>query len=128
MFNDEISQILEALLTKSEAGQVKWLAAAEAGMDEAAETDDFVVLMPNSSINVFRTTHGLPRVNFLDSQGNLSLFVNANDGVRAIELIEGLIESAKRQVFRIDETLEDIKKAVSSDGVIGDTKPRRFSS
>lgn len=131
MFEPEVREILNELLTKSEAGQVKWLESEAAGMTETAP-DDYVVLMPSSSINVFRILPDDVRANFLDSAGDvsLSLIPTTNEDRN---LLEHVIASAKKTVEApklrlIHQTLDDIKNALRQEGVIGETKPRRFAS
>lgn len=125
MFEPDVREILVRLLTKSQAGEVKWLESDAAGMNEKAPTD-YVVLMPNSSINVFRDHQNMPRVNFIDSAGNVRLSLTADTDEDRV-LVEQLIASAKQALDApMYETLADIKRALKREGVIGETVPRRF--
>jgi len=126
MFEPDVREILVRLLTRSQAGEVKWLESEAAGMNETAQ-DDYVVLMPNSSINVFRAYRNIPRVNFIDSAGNVRLSLTA-DTDEDKNLFEQLIASAQENVNapKALQTLDDIKKALKQEGVIGETNPRRF--
>lgn len=126
MFEPDVREILVRLLTRSQAGEVKWLESEAAGMNETAP-DDYVVLMPNSSINVFRDHRNAPRINFIDSAGNVRLSLTADtDEDKA--LVEQLIASAQETVDapKVLQTLDDIKNALKQEGVIGETNPRRF--
>jgi hypothetical protein len=125
MFEPDVREILVRLLTRSQAGEVKWLESEAAGMNETAE-EDYVVLMPNSSINIFRVSSKM-RVNFIDSAGNVRLSLTA-DTDEDKTLFEQLIASAQESVNapKALQTLDDIKKALKQEGVIGETNPRRF--
>lgn len=125
MITHDVRQILNTLLKKSEAGQVKWLDARSAGMNNVMP-EDFVVLMPNSSINIFRLPQDKVRLNILDSEGNVAMHATSEDSQQDKELLESILQSARRKAHNVDETLEDIKKMLSIDGVIGETKPRSF--
>jgi hypothetical protein len=126
MFEPDVRKILIRLLMRSKAGEVKWLASEAAGMTETVH-DDYVVLMPNSSINVFRDFKKTPRVNFIDSAGDVSLSLTA-DTDEDKELLEEIIASARQIVDapKVSQTLDDIKKALKQEGVIGETNPRKF--
>lgn len=129
MLEPDVREILVRLLTRSQAGEVKWLESDELLMDETAP-DDYVVLMPNSSINVFRDDDNTPRVNFIDSAGGVSLSLTA-DTDEDRNLIEQIIASAKETVNApriklLVQTLDDIRRALKQKGVIGETNPRRF--
>lgn len=121
----EVKDIIVSLLKKTEAGQVKWVDARNVGMKNVME-EDYVVLLPNSSINVFRGTEGV-RLNILNSEGNVVMYVEAmNESLNDVKLLEDLLLSAKRKALGLDETLTEIKEILSKEGVIGDAKPRRF--
>jgi len=129
MFEPEVREILSELLVKSEAGEVKWLMSASAGL-EAAQGDDYVVLMPNSSINVF-VLNGIPHVNFIDSAGDALLSLEPDSDEEA-NLIMQIIASARKtieapRVRKMHRTLADIKKALRQEGMVGETTQRKFN-
>jgi hypothetical protein len=123
MFDPEIQQTLETLLTRSQAGEVKWVDSTSAGMDSSAD-DDYVVLMPQSAINVFKV-QGKLQVNFIDNAGNVLLSLEGEEPEDR-ELIRDIFFSARRIALNVDEKMAEIRESLMREGVIGETKPRKF--
>jgi hypothetical protein len=123
MFDPGIQQTLETLLTRSQAGEVKWVDSTSAGMDSSAD-DDYVVLMPQSAINVFKV-QGKLQVNFIDNAGNVFLSLEGEEPEDR-ELIREIFFSARRIALNVDEKMAEIRESLMREGVIGETKPRKF--
>jgi hypothetical protein len=125
MFDPEIQQTLETLLTRSQAGDVKWVDSTSAGMDSTGVDEDYVVLMPQSAINVFKGYQGRLHVNFIDNVGNVLLSLEGEEPEDR-ELIKEIFISARKIALNVDEKMAEIKESLMREGVIGETKPRKF--
>jgi len=112
MIEDEIRAILKSLLEKSKAKQIEWSSFGETPYD-----DDYVVSFPKSSVNVFRS-HGVIGATIMNSVGTVVGSISSDENESDAEMLKELFESAREQVFRIDETLEDLKRALASKQVI----------
>jgi hypothetical protein len=125
MFDPEIQQTLETLLTRSQAGDVKWVDSTSAGLDSTGMDEDYVVLMPQSAINVFKGYQGKLHVNFIDNVGNVLLSLEGEEPEDR-ELIKEIFISARKIALNVDEKMAEIKESLMREGVIGETKPRKF--
>jgi hypothetical protein len=122
MIRNDIREILQGLLRKSEAKQVKWVDTLEMSTRDVVDLD-YTVFLPESSINLFRFSGEPAQLNILNAQGNVIFSVTeANDNNAAL-LLNQLIESARNTLLSVDTTLADLKRALSSDDVIGEPKP-----
>jgi hypothetical protein len=124
MFEPEIQQTLETLLARSQAGDVKWVDSTSAGMGSTGD-EDYVVLMPQSAINVFKGYEGKLRVNFIDDVGNVLLSIEGEEPEDR-ELIKEIFISARKIALNVDEKMAEIRDSLMREGVIGEAKPRKF--
>lgn len=125
MFEPEVRDLLEILLMKSEAGEVRWQDAKAGGMTGTVR-QDYLVVLPNISINIFHGTDGL-RLNFIDSAGDVSLGLRPETDEEG-ELLERIFSSADRIVSgeKARKTLDDVKKALNQKGPVGELERRNF--
>ena len=125
MFEPEVREVLQELLVRSEAGEVKWLDSASAGMSNTT-AEDYLVLLPNTSINIFRVSSGTVRLNFIDSAGDVSLGLDSTD--EDGDLLKKIFTSASRIVTaeKTSKTLDDVRKALSQKGPVGEIERRNF--
>lgn len=119
----KVREILRTLLTRSEVGAVKWVDSRTVGMTTAVE-DDYIVALPDSSINVFRTAEGEIRVNILNSEGDVVVSISSDYYPEDKALLSSLIESARNSVLNIEGTLASIERALKSNDVVGGSTPR----
>jgi hypothetical protein len=110
MIKDEIRSILQSLLERTEAKQVSWTIYFE-GSD--AELDDYIVSFPNSSVNIFKNVDGSIRANILNGNGNIVAWISSDQNDTNFSLLGALFDSAKESATKIDETLEDLKRALA---------------
>ncbi|HXU38623.1 MAG TPA: hypothetical protein VN937_19870 [Blastocatellia bacterium] len=112
MTKDDIRSILTALLEKSKAKQVIWTPFE----DMAEDHDDYVVSFPKSSVNIFEDPEeqGIIKVNILNSAGKAVGWLRSDESESVSRLLEELLASARESVFKSDETLEDLKRALAS--------------
>src|SRR6266571_8693251 len=122
MIPPDVKKILDDLLQRTKAGEVNWVESNTAGIEALAE-DDYVVILPDSSINIWKVK-GDPtiHVHILDSHGNIVLDVTG-EYIEEFELLDNLLQAAGRKALNIDETLEVIKRNLSKPGVLGNPNP-----
>ncbi|HEY6329222.1 MAG TPA: hypothetical protein VI756_07785 [Blastocatellia bacterium] len=118
MMDAEVREVLEKLLSKSNAGQVNWLPAGETDVGPVSE-DDYVVSLPNSSINVYRSPKGLIYVSILNDEGTVIAKFGGDEADEDQNLIYQLLESAKRKALNFKSTLRAIKRFLESDKPLG---------
>jgi hypothetical protein len=111
MISDEIRSILKTLLLRSKANQVTWTPFADT---EADLEDDYVVSFPKSSVNIFKHPERGIRVNILNSAGKIVGSLDSEESEADSRLLQELLHCARESVFKIDETLEDLKRALAS--------------
>ena len=110
MIEDDIRLILKTLLEKSKAKQIIWTPFEDSEVDL---DDDYVVSFPMSSVNVFKNQQGAVRVNILNSTGTVVGSLSSESELDR-RLLQELLDCAKESVFKIDETLQDLKRALAS--------------
>ena len=111
MTKEDIRSILTTLLEKSKAKQVIWTPFEDMGQNH----DDYVVSFPKSSVNVFEVPEeGVIKVNILNSAGKAVGWLSSDESLSDSHLLEELLASARESVFKTDETLEDLKRALAS--------------
>lgn len=112
MINDEIRSILKTLLERSKAKQVTWTPFEDM---EADLHDDYIVSFPKSSVNVFEDPEqGIIRATILNSAGKVVGSLSSGESAADSRLLKELLDCARESVFKIDETLEDLKRALAS--------------
>jgi hypothetical protein len=111
MIEDDIRSILKTLLERSKAKEVFWTVFED---PEVELNDDYIVSFPKSSVNVFKTADGVIQVNILNSAGKVVGSLRSAESSSDTRLLQELLDSAKESVFKIDETLEDLKRALAS--------------
>ncbi|HYJ87866.1 MAG TPA: hypothetical protein VEW46_17510 [Pyrinomonadaceae bacterium] len=123
MFEPEVQDLLQELLVKSEAGEVRWQDSKVAGMADTVR-QDYLVVLPNISINIFHGSDGI-RLNFIDSAGDISLGLRPETD-EEVALLEKIFSSADRIVSgeKARKTLDDVKKALSQKGPVGELERR----
>lgn len=115
MTKDDIRSILKTLLQKSKAKQVTWtlFADSEIGDSEPGLENDYIVSFPRSSVNVFKNPEdGSIGVNILNSAGKVVGSLGNKESGSDTPLLQELLSCARESVFMIDETLEDLRKAL----------------
>ena len=123
MIPEDVQQILFALLNKSEAREVNWVEVESVGMNPESD-DDYVVVLPDSSINIYRDMDDdVVNVKILNSEGDIVLHV-VPEQIEEHRLVGRLFNSAKRKALNLDSVLDNLKKALSADGVVGGTKSK----
>jgi hypothetical protein len=122
MIPSQIREILEGLLRKSDAGGVKWVNSQSVGMEPVME-EDYLVALPDSSINVYKLPDDELRLNILNSEGDVVLSVGTSDTPDSKDLLQKLLHSARNSVLNVEGTLASIQKALRSDDVIGGARP-----
>lgn len=111
MIKDEIRSILKTLIEKSKARQVIWTQFDD---PEVELEDDYIVSFPKSSVNVFQTEKGIIGVNILNSSGTVVGKIGSEESELDGSLLKELLDCAREAVFKIDETLADLKRALAS--------------
>lgn len=111
MINDEIRSILKTLLLRSKANEVRWTPFEDT---EADLDDDYIVSFPKSSVNIFKLAESGIRVNILNNAGKVVGSLTSKESESDSRLLQQLLDCARESVFNIDETLEDIKRALAS--------------
>lgn len=109
MIEDEIRSILKSLVERSKAKQIPWSVFGETPYD-----DDYVVSFPKSSVNVFRRENGVIGATIMNSAGTVVGSIRSDEDESDVPMLNELFESARECVFKIDETLEDLKRALAS--------------
>ena len=122
MMPEEVMRLIRMLARATDDGRVKWRSAFDAGIPEPAEEDDFVVSMPEYSINVYQFVNG-EEIGFaiLGPRGERIYQVSAGPGEDEFNDLQVLFFAAKRKVARIDDILADIDKALEGGQVLGDS-------
>ena len=122
MNKDELLKIASALLKKTEDGKAKWL-RFNIQLEGPDSIEGLALLLPKSRIElIFREYSTAPDdyafiIKNKDDEILESVFVEPDD--KGFDLLENLYNEAKRKFLKWDETLEDINKAIRSDGTIG---------
>jgi len=118
----EVRQILTMLLEKSRAGNVEWLDANKSGVLPSEYKEDYVVVLPESTINLYRPDERRPQIalNILNSDGDVvvSLFEADLDSADSSKLRE-LFDAAKFKVLKVGSTLDSILQQLQSPGKTG---------
>ena len=117
MIEDDIRSILKSLLSRSRAKQVEWTSFGESPYD-----DDFIVSFPKSSVNLFKNKEGVITATIMNSAGTVVGSISSEGHSSDEPMLDQLFNCAKEYVFKIDETLEDLKRALASKELIGGPK------
>ena len=123
IIDGDLRTLLMRLLDKSRKGEVEWLDAAKAGVLSVTAGEDYVVVFPDSTINVYKTQgpdEGEIQLNILNSEGTVALslsesVVDRNDR----PILRELFEQAKFKVLNVQGTLESILGALEQPGKAG---------
>lgn len=116
MIKDDIRSILKTLLERSNAKQVSWTPFEG---PSALENDDYIVSFPKSSVNVYKDSKGIIYASILNGSGAVVGSISSGDELSDAALLEELLDSARESVFRVDETLEDIRRALANKTAVG---------
>lgn len=109
MIKDEIRSILKSLLERTQAKQVTWTLYE----GSAEDIDDYIASFPNSSVNIFNVD-GAVTANILNSNGRFVAGINSDESGADGALLRALLDSARASANKIDETLEDLRRALAS--------------
>jgi hypothetical protein len=121
MIASDIREILDMLLERSKRREVNWVETKDmVGMVVDKSGEDYVVALPNSSINIWRSSKPDKVVgNILNSEGKVVLGFSANEADPDFPFLEELLSWAKRSALKADETLSEIKRALADKGRVG---------
>lgn len=120
MIKEQVLEIARSLLTKSKRKEVRWVST----LANAEVVDfDYSVFLPSSSINFYRVSGDPAILSILNDEGNVVASISAHESVAAQQVLVDLEESIRNSILKVDDTLSDIKAALSSTGVIGNAKP-----
>lgn len=117
MASKEVLRILHGLLQKAKASKVNWTAGSDMG--EPSSQDDYYVVFPNSSINIYRDSEGKPRANVINGRGQI-VFQVVPVANEETFLLNELLQLAQRQYVKTDETIAEIEAALSTKDMIGE--------
>jgi hypothetical protein len=123
MLPKEIKKIVDLLIKNTNEDKVNWESAFDAGFNSARETDDYIVNMPDYSINVFQYVNSNDYgISILGQRGET--LYHSQISVEDIEYdqMEKLFFAAKRKVAKIDEIIDDLEQALKSGKTIGKTR------
>jgi hypothetical protein len=123
MMPDELQKIIKLLISSTRQDKVNWTTAFDAGLSDGSQADDFVVSMPNYSINVFKYKKG-PEYGFsiLGQQGETLYHYKVSPEDLEYDDLEALFFSAKKKVAKIDEIINDLQEALQRGKTIGKDK------
>jgi len=117
MVSRDVHDIVIALLERTRADQVNWQAAE--GTFPTQLDDDFYVILPNSTINVFRMPKGPAVAAIQNSRGEVIAQVDSATDKEMTPVLDELLGLASRKVHNIDGTLGEIKDALASPNRVG---------
>lgn len=126
---DEIKEIVLGLIEKSEKNEVNWVHVNETNLAEDGTSTiehDYAVSTSHFSINLFTTTEdvgdvkvGAIRFNIHNNRGDLVSFTSAKLNEPDYEILNKLLELAKKIVLGEDKLLNTIKNDLLKPGVLG---------
>jgi hypothetical protein len=114
MADRQLRDIVVGLVEKARAGLVNWKELDTGGTD-----GDYIVYFPASALNVFKVDAEI-RFIALNEDGTSIGRVTSSD-LELAPLLRELHGLAARSVLKVDSTLADISRALSSPGEVGTT-------
>jgi hypothetical protein len=147
MIPEEVRDVLTALLKRSQEGQVNWLPADEVMPPSRDAEEDYVVVTPHSSVNIWLpkgsreingeilNSRGLSVASFCSESEDLSSWGAADKDeeqdrqLRARvqeedrELLSQLLASARRKALNVEGTLHELKREVLESSIVGAPNP-----
>ena len=115
MFQQNIKEIIRALIIKSEKNEVNWVPTGD--YQQYEEAKDFSVNLPEYSLNVYSSNDGFMFAIF-DGYGNALLYYKPENPDDEAEL-EKLFHLAHNSAAGVDKILEILKESLSTDEIIG---------
>jgi hypothetical protein len=109
---------------KSKSGKVLWKHASNTFPDVSPDSEDFVVVTPNATINIYTRLDPYDNVgyclDFYNSSGAKVIEIYENIGDTDFGVLQEIFEAARKKVFGIDEFIESLNKEILEDNVLGD--------
>lgn len=123
MIPETYRELLINLHKKTISGKVLWKHASSTFPNISPESEDFVVVTPNATINIYQGQ------NVDDIEYHLDFYNSA--GSRVIEISQSFLDSdfdklqeifeiARKKVLGIDDFIESLNREILRDDVLGD--------
>ena len=113
MIPTDIRELLSDLLRRSKKKEVNWIDSS------TGSSEDYTVNLPAASINIWVSPDGDISGAILNSKARPISTFSSGSIPEDFLLLQELLESARRKVLSVDETIADIRRALRNDGEVG---------
>jgi hypothetical protein len=147
MIPEEARDVLTALLTRSQQGQVNWLLADEVMPPSRDADEDYIVVTPHSSVNIWRSRgsreingeilnkRGLSVASFCSESSWSASATEDEEEYQQLraraeedrELLSQLLASARRKALNVEGTLDQLKREVLESSIVGAPNPGKLN-
>ena len=119
MTEPDIEKLVDLLLKGTREGNVSWIPAMDVFEHNMQEEDDFIVSMPEYSVNISRLRGAGVSLALLGAQGQVLYRNTVEQGQPAHGKYEELFEAARRKAARVDDIIADLTNALERGEVLG---------
>ena len=118
MISLDVKNILQGLLERSRKKEVEWIDSRSIGHTGYG---DFAVLFPSSSVVIWENREEQEYGGrIFNNRGDVVVSFEATPAdMSSYQLLEELVQLARRKVLRADETIAEIQKAIDSNPRVG---------
>lgn len=122
MVPEDILNLVRQLTEATTKGLAHWVPAVETQIPEPGERNDFVLTMPDYSVNVYKEPTDNIGLSILGKTGHALMYFQSSPEEPEYATFEALLSAASWKAAKIDLILADVDRALKGGEILG--RPR----
>lgn len=119
MVPEDILNLVRQLTEATTKGLAHWVPAVETQIPDPGERNDFVLTMPDYSVNVNKEPTDNIGLSILGKTGHALMYFQSSPDEAEYPTFEALLTAASWKAAKIDLILADVDRALKGGGILG---------